>query len=404
MADTPKNEEKIDRKLDELLDAMRRTPQRDPRTVESAKARYLVELGTLDLPENPTLGSRLVGWLRTVSEPKEKQRMSSRRLVTSSVLGLSLVLVLLFGGAGATAYAAQNALPGDVLFPVKTGLEETRIRLSADAATQAELHLALAEKRLDEISRLVEDKRYDDIALATDEFELQIRQAIGAFQTAAGPDPKRAAALATRIAHALSRYATTLSSTLGQVPDAVKPQVERALSLSQSGSGMSQGGEIEFSGTIESLSPGVWVVDGQPITITQETEIEGQFAVGDFVKIHAVGSPDGSLVAVEIATGMVGDSEANDNGNTNDDVNDNDNVNANANDDDDDNANDDDDDNANDDDDDNANDDDDDNANDDDDDNANDDDDDNANDDDDVNDNVGDNDDDTNENDNATDD
>src|SRR3972149_2305107 len=124
MADTPKNEEKIDRKLDELLDAMRRTPQRDPRTVESAKARYLVELGTLDLPENPTLGSRLVGWLRTVSEPKEKQRMSSRRLVTSSVLGLSLVLVLLFGGAGATAFAAQDAPPGGVTFPATRRLDE----------------------------------------------------------------------------------------------------------------------------------------------------------------------------------------------------------------------------------------------------------------------------------------
>ena len=49
-------------------------------------------------------------------------KRSSMTIVTAIVV----VAVFLFGGGGITAYAASGSLPGDALYPVKTGLESAR--------------------------------------------------------------------------------------------------------------------------------------------------------------------------------------------------------------------------------------------------------------------------------------
>ncbi|HKY84253.1 MAG TPA: DUF5666 domain-containing protein [Anaerolineales bacterium] len=57
---------------------------------------------------------------------------------------------------------------------------------------------------------------------------------------------------------------------------------------------------LEFSGEVISIGPDSWTVGEQTFAITPETEIEGSPRVGDFVSIHAVQNPDGSLRALEI--------------------------------------------------------------------------------------------------------
>ena len=69
-----------------------------------------------------------------------------------SALAAIIVLSVLAGG---TAYAAQGSLPGDLLYPVKTGGEDARLLLTVDSAARVELNLEFARARLQEISRLV---------------------------------------------------------------------------------------------------------------------------------------------------------------------------------------------------------------------------------------------------------
>lgn len=57
--------------------------------------------------------------------------------------------------------------------------------------------------------------------------------------------------------------------------------------------------EIEFSGIVESISAGLWVIAGKSVIVTAETEIEGSPQMGDFVKVKAF-SANGSLTADEI--------------------------------------------------------------------------------------------------------
>jgi hypothetical protein len=59
-----------------------------------------------------------------------------------------------------------------------------------------------------------------------------------------------------------------------------------------------QDDELEIVGSVESVSP--WIVAGTAFATTPQTEIKGQFVVGDVVKVHLYTAPDGILTAREI--------------------------------------------------------------------------------------------------------
>ena len=110
--------------------------------------------------------------------------------------------------------------------------------------------------------------------------------------------------------------------------------------------------DVIFTGTIESISGTQWVVNGRTITVDPAVIRDGQYKVGDTVKVEGIVQSDGSLVVTRVeapdaidpaATDLPDDNsndansnDANSNDtNTNDDNGNDDNSNdANANDDD----------------------------------------------------------------------
>jgi type VI secretion system secreted protein VgrG len=58
--------------------------------------------------------------------------------------------------------------------------------------------------------------------------------------------------------------------------------------------------EIDFEGTLQSISGNVWTVSGQAVTVTGSTEIKDNPQVGDTVRVRALQQPDGSLIAERI--------------------------------------------------------------------------------------------------------
>ncbi len=261
-----------------------------------------------------------------------------KRMVVTGIGLVVIVMALLFGSAGMTAYAAQSALPGDTLYGVKTSLEQTRISMARDASVRAELYLEFAENRLEEISRLIADKRYKDISDATKDFEMYANQAIAELEVVAQGDPQQAAVLTGRISEALSRYSRTLTSMLASVPEEVRAQLSQVIEAAQpQGTPAVQATEVEFEGVVENIVTGAWMIAGKTVFIHTQTEIKGSFQIGDFVKVHAMINGDGDLVAREIER-----ADREDDANSNDD-DDDDNSNSNSNDDDNLNSNDDDD-------------------------------------------------------------
>ncbi len=58
--------------------------------------------------------------------------------------------------------------------------------------------------------------------------------------------------------------------------------------------------EIEFKGTVESISGNIWRIAGRQVIVTAQTSIEGQPEVGDVVEVRAARQSDGTLLALRI--------------------------------------------------------------------------------------------------------
>ena len=68
--------------------------------------------------------------------------------------------------------------------------------------------------------------------------------------------------------------------------------------------------DVEFSGTVGSISALEWQVGGTKIIITPDTKIQDKISVGDQVRVHAKIAQDGSVLALEIVLeASQGDSE-----------------------------------------------------------------------------------------------
>jgi hypothetical protein len=325
------NEQPIDPYLSEKLNLLREIPPRDPQAAARGRERFLAELDSI--PElNPVQASPgLMGWFKRKKQPKKDNPMTRpQRFAFSAVLAIVLIAVLLFGGAGATAFASQGSLPGDALYPVKTGLEQTQVRLSRNAYEQAQLNLRFAERRLDEIAELIKSGRYQDVKTASTEFEYYVQQALDTLQVVMTGDPARASQLTEQISAAMLAYVDTLKGVWVNVPEDVRPAVMQAILTTQDDDLFEDDSqdELEFTGVVEAMGANSWQVGGTTIAIGSQTEIKGSISIGDTVKVHAAIAADGTLVATEIQPhGMENECDgdcdgdgANDNG---DDANDN---------------------------------------------------------------------------------
>ncbi len=83
--------------------------------------------------------------------PEAPSRRRSRRLGTAAA---TLVII---GGSAGMAAAAAGALPGEPLYPIKRGIEETTTALRTGDAAEGQALLGQAETRLDELSTLMAD-------------------------------------------------------------------------------------------------------------------------------------------------------------------------------------------------------------------------------------------------------
>jgi hypothetical protein len=74
---------------------------------------------------------------------------------------IALILVLLLGGG--TSAVAETSLPGDLLYPIKVSVNENvRSILAISADAQARWDARRAEKRIEEVEKLIEENKMDD--------------------------------------------------------------------------------------------------------------------------------------------------------------------------------------------------------------------------------------------------
>lgn len=158
-ADAPLTERDAQRfaALLEVVGDLRDVPAPAPRPefVADLRERLMVEADTVLRPQSTRLLVPEDDRLAIATTSLRRQR----RLAT--VLGGAALL----GATTSMAVAAQTALPGDSLYPVKRAIESTRGSLAQGDEAKGQALLAQASNRLDEIETLAERGRPDVLAV-----------------------------------------------------------------------------------------------------------------------------------------------------------------------------------------------------------------------------------------------
>ncbi|MEW6567611.1 MAG: DUF5667 domain-containing protein [Chloroflexota bacterium] len=148
----------------------------------------------------------------------------------SAALAAVMMAILLLGASTAVAWAAQGALPNDLLYPVKRGLEEARLALNPTEAGDAALLEVFVQRRLDEIQALMTAGREEDLPEGLAEYGATLDRLLalaGEFSAEDGPGPL------VHIDEILGRHLEVLERVRSQAPEEAQQGLDQALERSR---------------------------------------------------------------------------------------------------------------------------------------------------------------------------
>lgn len=144
------------------------------------------------------------------------QPHGSLLLITKKPMPLIAGLILAASVSGGTAFAAEGAVPGDLLYPIKTEVtENVRSAIALNAEAKAEVDAWRATRRLDEAQKLavrveLSDEKRAELEKRFAEHATRIEVGIASIEAT---DPALAIELATRIEASLAAREALLTNT-----------------------------------------------------------------------------------------------------------------------------------------------------------------------------------------------
>jgi hypothetical protein len=235
------SQEPFDPRLIRKIEALRAAPAISSESAERCRTafiRQVTEMADTEFSSKTVSNEaswRQIGWksiFTNLFDWKERSPMFTT---------LALIVVtfsLLFGGAGATVFAAQDSLPGEILYPLKSLSEQARLEFAPEAADRFTLHMQYIERRVDEISRLAVAGVEPPVSLQN-HLALQLDQSL---QLAAGMEDPQAVKALSRLREMLTnqeRILAAVNGTGGASVQAallqVRQQIQERLRLVENG-------------------------------------------------------------------------------------------------------------------------------------------------------------------------
>ncbi len=140
-----------------------------------------------------------------------------------------VAVVLAFSALGGTAYAAQDSLPGDALYPVKLGVERITMMLQGGDVPRAERTLNFADKRVREMVTLMEKGRPEDLNLTVEKYCYALNMSLARMEEALAKGGPHAGDIAALMAETMTQHLSVLDALYDIVPDEAKPAIQRAM-------------------------------------------------------------------------------------------------------------------------------------------------------------------------------
>ncbi len=196
-------------------------PEVSPSPTFKARARARL-LAQIHAQRPVTKGRRL----RYISWTPRERRFSMVAIVIAIIVALAAI-------GGGTVYASQDALPGDVLYPVKTTIEDARLFFAFSDEAKAGTYLAIAGTRLDELSRLPgERSRFVERLMERYRYNLERGLDFAEQRIEQGGN---ASGLLARFQERLAHHQEVLQTVYEQVPEEAQPAIEHAINVSGQG-------------------------------------------------------------------------------------------------------------------------------------------------------------------------
>jgi hypothetical protein len=154
-----------------------------------------------------------------------------RRPQMSIILLISILISMISGG---TVYASGNALPGDILYNVKMGVEELRLTLSPEEK-DFDLHRQFADERVREILTLIEDGRPNEIPASILGYEKNVEKATEVLKVVKPGRSDWIEVQSVILVEDLAKHHEILTGLLDVVPEQATAAIERAIQASSRG-------------------------------------------------------------------------------------------------------------------------------------------------------------------------
>lgn len=134
----------------------------------------------------------------------------------SWIIIITTVLSLVSGGG--IVYASSNALPGEVLYPLKTWVEDVRLAVASDD-TDLALHFEFAETRLEEILALLEEGDLELLEETLGGYENHVKLMTQTMAKIQAQDPEDAIRLRTDLESKLQEQSRRMEDQLDDADD-----------------------------------------------------------------------------------------------------------------------------------------------------------------------------------------
>ncbi len=184
------------------------------------------------------------------SDTKKPKRLFGVLRPAFAYASLLVAFVLMASGIG-VASASASALPGDLLYGVKLGIEETRLAFSQNPVSDAELLIEFANRRIDEVIVLTEAKRASDVDQALVGYEDVISRIIN---LSGEGDLDNETETLDKIHFGLEHFQKTLQRTLENAPSSAIKGLENAIEKSVHGKDVIE--NIRSGASPSDLAPG----------------------------------------------------------------------------------------------------------------------------------------------------
>ena len=145
-----------------------------------------------------------------------------------AAVGVAMLLLLV--GSTSAVVASAGALPGDPLYPVKTGWEQVQIALIFDAEAKGLAQTILLEKRTDELMELAEQGR--EIPL---EAVVRVAAQTEAVTSGLGTEQGPPTTVSEQLLTVTERQQAVLEKVAAAAPEVSLPALEHAIEVSRAG-------------------------------------------------------------------------------------------------------------------------------------------------------------------------